>query len=350
MGIIPNPTTFVPGTPIVASAMNANFNSIVAVVNGNIDDANVSQLSAGKITSGEFSPDRVPRLDFTKLPRGASGFLKAAGAGADPAYALVSWGDVQSKPAQATRWPTWDEVTSRPTTFPPAGHTHGAGDINSGRLGLDRLPTSGTANRVLKVGAANSSPTYSQVAFGEITGIASASQIPDLPASRITTGTFDVNRIPNLDTGIITTGTFSANRIPNLDADKITSGILAVARGGTGGNNAAAARTSLGAAAASHTHSAGDINSGRLDLARLPTSATANRFLKVGTASSTPAYSTVSWDDVQSKPSTFPPSAHSAALLTSGTVPAERLPATITGNKTFTGVVTASGGLTLPVI
>ena len=36
----------------------------------------------------------------------------------------VDWDNVQDKPATSTRWPTWDEVTSRPSEFTPEDHTH----------------------------------------------------------------------------------------------------------------------------------------------------------------------------------------------------------------------------------
>jgi len=42
-------------------------------------------------------------------------------------------------------------------------HPHDAGDISSGRLGVDRLPTSGTASRVLAVAGANTNPQYIQL-------------------------------------------------------------------------------------------------------------------------------------------------------------------------------------------
>ena len=44
----------------------------------------------------------------------------------------VPWSGVQNKPETATRWPTWSEVTSKPTSFTPSAHTHAWGDITSG--------------------------------------------------------------------------------------------------------------------------------------------------------------------------------------------------------------------------
>lgn len=54
--------------------------------------------------------------------------------------------------------------------------------------------------------------------------------IPNLPASKITSGTFNADRIPGLAASKITSGTFDTDRIPNLAAGKITSGTFAVAR------------------------------------------------------------------------------------------------------------------------
>lgn len=63
-------------------------------------------------------------------------------------------------------------TTVENTPSSPTEHYHAASDITSGRLILDRLPTSTTANRVMKVGTANSSPIYGQVDLStEVIGI-----------------------------------------------------------------------------------------------------------------------------------------------------------------------------------
>lgn len=42
---------------------------------------------------------------------------------------LPDWANVTNKPAEATRWPTYAEVTGKPTTFTPSAHTHLWADI-----------------------------------------------------------------------------------------------------------------------------------------------------------------------------------------------------------------------------
>lgn len=53
-------------------------------------------------------------------------------------------------------------------------------------------------------------------AASQITNALSTSQIPNLPASKITSGTLNAGRIPNLAASKITSGTFAADRIPEM--------------------------------------------------------------------------------------------------------------------------------------
>lgn len=57
-----------------------------------------------------------------------------------------------------------------------------------------------------------------------------ASDVPSLDASKISSGSFATARIPNLDASKITSGTLSTSRVPNLAASKITSGTIDSAR------------------------------------------------------------------------------------------------------------------------
>lgn len=52
----------------------------------------------------------------------------------------ISWASLTGVPAFASRWPTWSEVTGKPTTFAPAAHAHAAADITSGTFSTSRIP------------------------------------------------------------------------------------------------------------------------------------------------------------------------------------------------------------------
>lgn len=52
----------------------------------------------------------------------------------DSKYAPIShnhsWGEVDDKPDEATRWPSWSEVTDKPVSFTPAAHGHDWSEIS----------------------------------------------------------------------------------------------------------------------------------------------------------------------------------------------------------------------------
>ena len=64
-------------------------------------------------------------VDDTNLGN-ASGYVEYTAARAS----AVPWSGVESKPATATRWPTWTEVSSKPSTFTPSAHDHAWSEIN----------------------------------------------------------------------------------------------------------------------------------------------------------------------------------------------------------------------------
>jgi hypothetical protein len=97
------------------------------------------------------------------------------------------------------------------------------GTLTGGAHALDSAshPASGlTVGEVLRATAAD--------AFGF--GALVDDDIPNLPASKITSEEFHVDRIPTLDAAKIGTGTFAEARIPDLGASKVTSGAFHVDR------------------------------------------------------------------------------------------------------------------------
>lgn len=81
MGLISNLNEFVPGTPILASQVNSNFDAIVAVVNGDISEENLRNLGVttsalansavtadkirdGAVVAGKLGPSAVSTDDI----------------------------------------------------------------------------------------------------------------------------------------------------------------------------------------------------------------------------------------------------------------------------------------------
>lgn len=75
--------------------------------------ADIPSLDASKITSGMFADARIAASNVTQHQGALS----------------IGWSQLTGLPAFATRWPTWSEVTDKPTTFTPSAHTHTTGDI-----------------------------------------------------------------------------------------------------------------------------------------------------------------------------------------------------------------------------
>lgn len=98
----------------------------------------------------------------------------------------------------------------------------------------------------------------------------------DIPANAII-------RNSGNNTGLWYTATASGALYATAANEPVKFGMLPIAQGGTGATDKATALSNLGAAAASHNHDAGNITTGKIAAARLPTaSTTATGIVKIG--------------------------------------------------------------------
>ncbi|WP_026337668.1 phage tail protein [Teredinibacter turnerae] len=111
--------------------------SVDATVTGDIaqnisfGDTNFLLPAATETTAGVIakatSSEALARLSHTKtLTPKTGGELLAAHETATEAH---TWLQIANKPAQATRWPAWTEITSKPTVYPAASHLHAWGEL-----------------------------------------------------------------------------------------------------------------------------------------------------------------------------------------------------------------------------
>ena len=272
----------------------------------------------------------------------AAGVLSATGGGVADA---VDWENITSKPdwVDSPTKPTytWSEINGKPSTFTPSAHTHSASDITSGTLALARIPT-GTSSSTVALGnhthstyvptsrtvngkalSANISLTASDVEAAAITHTHSASDI--------TSGTLSISRIP--------TGTSSLTVAlgNHTHSQYLTSSSLSgyATQSWVNGQIDAITPASIGAAASSHRHVFSDIT-----------------FNNTGTNAQYLAgdgkFYTVGWNEIGSKPSTFTPASHthSASDITSGTLALARIPTGTTSSTVALGNHTHSNYLT----
>ena len=69
-GTVTKPHTFSDGTVISASQVNANFDTLFNLVNGNLTSANIASIDASDITTGTIDAARIPNLDASKITSG----------------------------------------------------------------------------------------------------------------------------------------------------------------------------------------------------------------------------------------------------------------------------------------
>ena len=69
-GTVTKPHTFSDGTVISASQVNANFDTLFTLVNGNLTSENIASIDASDITTGTIDAARIPNLDASKITAG----------------------------------------------------------------------------------------------------------------------------------------------------------------------------------------------------------------------------------------------------------------------------------------
>jgi hypothetical protein len=74
-GTVTKTNTFSTGEVVSASKINANFDTLYTLVNGNLDDNNISSLSSSKIT-GVLGISSIPKLPDIFFPDGFGGTTK----------------------------------------------------------------------------------------------------------------------------------------------------------------------------------------------------------------------------------------------------------------------------------
>ena len=69
-GTVTKTYTFSSGDVVSASKFNTNFDNLYTLVNGNLDDSNISGISGSKITSGTIAAARLDNLSASKITSG----------------------------------------------------------------------------------------------------------------------------------------------------------------------------------------------------------------------------------------------------------------------------------------
>lgn len=84
----------------------------------------------------------TPRAFIASGPKGnasTSSWVRKELATVDAIPTTMAWGNITGVPATATRWPSWSEVTNKPSTFTPSSHTHPLSGISDLQASWDAL-------------------------------------------------------------------------------------------------------------------------------------------------------------------------------------------------------------------
>ncbi len=110
------------------------------------------------------------QLPGAALADGAVTTAKVAdGAITDAKVVTVAWAKLTGLPDFATRWPSWGEVTAKPTTFPPSAHNHAVGGDLTGSTDNAQIAAGAVGTPELADGSVTDAKMVS-VGWAKVTG------------------------------------------------------------------------------------------------------------------------------------------------------------------------------------
>lgn len=112
----------------------------------------------------------TPKAFIASGPKGnasTSSWVRKELATVDAIPTTMAWGNITGVPATATRWPSWSEITSKPSTFAPSSHTHplsGISDLQASWDALLKAAPSAYVTRWPSWSEVTSKPSFATVA------------------------------------------------------------------------------------------------------------------------------------------------------------------------------------------
>lgn len=132
------------GLALVDGKLDIKFGTVAGtVVEGNDSRVNNGQAAFNRLNIGATAATARTALELgagaTRWPT----FAEVTGKPTSytPSSHTHPWAQVTGQPAQATRWPTFDEVTDKPATYAPSGHTHTWAQVTGQPATATRWPT-----------------------------------------------------------------------------------------------------------------------------------------------------------------------------------------------------------------
>ncbi|KGF25700.1 hypothetical protein [Oligella urethralis] len=114
-------------------------------VGGTLDDILRAHATIMKRDLALKKAETAEGTSFTPTANVLSENVQAALAELGNKVDAIDWSSLSGKPATATRWPAWSEVTSKPPTFTPSSHTHPVSQVTGLGTAATKNITASTA-------------------------------------------------------------------------------------------------------------------------------------------------------------------------------------------------------------